>query len=55
MELFAKSLHHFRGKLGIQGIHLTGFSRGQMDDQKRDNGDEKEGDDLLYDTSANKR
>ena len=54
MKFLTKSFHHLRRELGIKGIHLAGFARGKMDDQKGDHRDEEKGDDLLYDTSANK-
>ena len=54
VELLAEALDHLRGELGVHGIHLTGFSGGQVDDQKRNNGDEEEGDDLLNNAPSDK-
>lgn len=36
MKFLAKSFHNFGCKLGIQGVHLAGLARGQVNDQKRD-------------------
>ena len=52
MKRFTKSFHHFRCELWIHGVYLTRFAGGQVYDQKRDDGDKKEGDDLLYDTTT---
>jgi hypothetical protein len=49
MEFIAEALHHLRGELGVEGVHLTGLPRCQMDDQERDNGDKEQGNNLLYD------
>ena len=54
MKLFPKSLHHLWGELGIQWINLAGLARSKMNDQKGYDGDKKNGNDLLYDASANK-
>jgi hypothetical protein len=54
MKFLSKSFYHLRRELGIQGVHLAGFSWGQVDDQKGDHRDKEQGDDLLYDTPANK-
>ena len=52
MKRLSKSLHHLRRELGVQGINLAGLTRGKVDDQERHDGDEKKGDDLLYDAST---
>jgi hypothetical protein len=54
MKLFAKSFDNLRGKLGIEGVYLTGLSRCKVDNQERDNRDEEQGDDLLYDATTDK-
>ena len=54
MKFFPKPLYHLWGELGIQGINLAGLTRGKVDDQERHDGDKKNGNDLLYDASANK-
>jgi len=54
MKFFPKSLHHLWGELGIQGINLAWLARSKMNDQKGYDGDKKNGNDLLYDASANK-
>jgi hypothetical protein len=48
MEFIAEAFDHLRCELGIEGVHLTGFARCQMDDQERNDGDKKQGNDLLY-------
>ncbi len=54
MKRPTKSFHHLRGELGIQWIHLAGFAWGQVDDQEGDHRNKEQGDNLLYDTPADK-
>ena len=54
IELFPHPFHHLRCKLGIQRINLARFAGCQMNNQKRDHGNEKEGNDLLNDASSKK-
>jgi len=43
MKGCSESFYHLRSKFGIHGIHLTGLSRGKMNNVKRYNRYEKEG------------
>ena len=52
MKGLSKTLHDLGRELGIERVHLTRFSRGEIDNEKRDNGDEEESDDLLYNAAA---
>ena len=55
MKGLSKTLHDLGRELGIERVHLTRFSRGEIDNEKGNNGDEEESDDLLYDASTNER
>jgi hypothetical protein len=52
VECLAETLDHLYGKLRIERVHLTRFSRGQVDDQEGDHRDKEESDDLLYNATA---
>lgn len=54
IKLFSKSFQNFRREFWIQRIDLTRFTRCEMNDQEGYNGDEKQGDDLLYSAAAYK-
>jgi len=54
MKFFLKSFHHFRSELGIHGIHLARLAGGNMNDQKRYDGDEKQGNNFLDSTASDK-
>ena len=43
----AVAFHHFGCEFGVQGIHLAGLTRRQMDNQKRNHGYKKEGNAFL--------
>jgi hypothetical protein len=55
MEGLSKTLHDLGSELGIERVHLTRFSRGEIDNEKGNNGDEEESDDFLDYASTNER
>ena len=54
MKLFLKAFHHFGGELGVERVHLAGFARRQMNNQKGNDRNKKERDAFLNNTAADK-
>jgi len=51
----AEPFHEFRGEARVERVYLARFTRRKIHDEKRHDGDEEEGDDLLKDASADER
>ena len=54
MEFSPKTFYNLRRKLGVERIHLARLTRGEVDNQKRDNHHKEQGDDFLHNTATNK-